>query len=150
MGVGGTFIRDPRVFVILPLLQIFFGINSLSRHLCRVSTRYEKTKQNKQTNKKQKKQKWKSGRSHSPNSPNFCIRPKLCGDCAFPQNFHTRKLDKIMVFYAVTRSSWNITFACLFYNRNFEELFTPNKLELIKAPLWISNKRIAVEQLKVH
>ena len=27
--------------------------------------------------------------------------PKLCGNCAFPQNFHTRKLGKISVFYAV-------------------------------------------------
>ena len=56
MGVGGMFIRDPRVFVILPLLQIFFGINSLSRHLCRVSTRYEKKQQkNKQTKNKKNK-----------------------------------------------------------------------------------------------
>ena len=29
------------------------------------------------------------------------IRPKLCGNCAFPQNFHTRKLGEISVFYAV-------------------------------------------------
>lgn len=43
--MGGTFIRDPRVFVILPLLQKFFGINSLFRHLFCVSKRYEKTKQ---------------------------------------------------------------------------------------------------------
>ena len=28
------------------------------------------------------------------------IRPKLCGNRAFPQNFHTRKLDEITVFYA--------------------------------------------------
>ena len=25
-------------------------------------------------------------------------RQKLCGNCAFPQNFHTRKLDEITVF----------------------------------------------------
>ena len=34
----------------------------------------------------------------------FCgkaIRPKLCGNCAFPQNFHTRKLGEIAVFFAV-------------------------------------------------
>ena len=30
------------------------------------------------------------------------IRPKLCGNCAFPQNFHTRKSGKIMVFFAVS------------------------------------------------
>ena len=29
------------------------------------------------------------------------IRPKFCGTCDFPQNFHTRKLDEITVFYAV-------------------------------------------------
>ena len=29
------------------------------------------------------------------------IRPKLCGNCAFPQNFHTRKLGKVTAFYAV-------------------------------------------------
>ena len=28
-------------------------------------------------------------------------RPKLCGNCAFPQNFHTRKLGEITVFFAV-------------------------------------------------
>ena len=28
-------------------------------------------------------------------------RPKLCGNCAFPQNFHTRKLGEITVFYDV-------------------------------------------------
>ena len=27
-------------------------------------------------------------------------RPKLCGNCAFPKNFHTRKLGEITVFYA--------------------------------------------------
>ena len=28
------------------------------------------------------------------------IRQKLCRNCAFPQNFHTRKLGEITVFYA--------------------------------------------------
>ena len=28
-------------------------------------------------------------------------RPKLCGNCSFPQNFHTRKFDEITVFFAV-------------------------------------------------
>ena len=28
-------------------------------------------------------------------------RPKLCGNCAFPQNFHTRKVGEITVFSAV-------------------------------------------------
>ena len=45
-------------------------------------------------------------------SPNFLVwkisgkvqfphHPKLCGNCAFPQNFHIRKLGEITVFYAV-------------------------------------------------
>ena len=29
-------------------------------------------------------------------------RPKLCGNCAFLQNFHTRKLGEITVFFTVT------------------------------------------------
>ena len=33
----------------------------------------------------------------------FCgkaqFRPKLCGNCALPRNFHTRKLGEITVFY---------------------------------------------------
>ena len=33
-------------------------------------------------------------------SPNFLVW-KFCGNCAFPRNFLTRKLGKIMVFYTV-------------------------------------------------
>ena len=29
------------------------------------------------------------------------IHPKLCGDCAFPQNFHTRKSGEMTVFFVV-------------------------------------------------
>ena len=29
------------------------------------------------------------------------IRPKLCGNCAFPENFYTKKLGEIRVYYAV-------------------------------------------------
>ena len=29
------------------------------------------------------------------------IRPKLCGNCAFPQNLHNMKLGEITVFFAV-------------------------------------------------
>ena len=29
--------------------------------------------------------------------------PKLCGNCSFPQNFHTRKFGEISVFYAVEK-----------------------------------------------
>ena len=31
----------------------------------------------------------------------FTLRPKLCGNCAFPQNFNTKKLGEITVFFAV-------------------------------------------------
>ena len=31
----------------------------------------------------------------------FCISPKLCRSCSFPQNFHTSKLREITVFFAV-------------------------------------------------
>ena len=31
----------------------------------------------------------------------WTIRPKLCGNCAFSQNFYTKKLGEITVFFAV-------------------------------------------------
>ena len=31
------------------------------------------------------------------------IRPKLCGNCAFPQNFHTRKLGEITVLLTMVK-----------------------------------------------
>ena len=49
-------------------------------------------------------------------SPNFVKRhnfrivsgncPKLCEHCAFPQNFHTRKLGEITAFYIVFIIQW--------------------------------------------
>ena len=38
-----------------------------------------------------------------PGVENLCrgTMRKLCGNCAFPQNFHTRNLDGITAFYAV-------------------------------------------------
>ena len=35
-------------------------------------------------------------------SPKFLVW-KLCGNCAFPQNFHTKKLGEITVIFAVGR-----------------------------------------------
>ena len=32
-------------------------------------------------------------------------RPKLCGDCAFPQNSNTRKLGEMTVFFAVSHKT---------------------------------------------
>ena len=34
----------------------------------------------------------------------LAICPKLCGNCAFPQIFHTRKLGEIKVFFALKHS----------------------------------------------
>ena len=43
---------------------------------------------------------------NSPISSNFlAIRPKLCRNCVFPQNFHTRKLGEITVIYEL-RVNW--------------------------------------------
>ena len=39
----------------------------------------------------------------------WVIRPKLCGHCAFQQNFHTRILDETVIFYAVAVSLWKGT-----------------------------------------
>ena len=36
------------------------------------------------------------------------IRLKLCGNCVFPQNFYTREIDEILVFYAVDIHDINI------------------------------------------
>ena len=36
------------------------------------------------------------------------IRPKLCGNCAFPQNSHSRKLGGIMVFFTVVQNVWSL------------------------------------------
>ena len=44
--------------------------------------------------------------SHSP-----VIRPKLRGNCPFPQNVHTRKLSEISVFCAVITG--NVQILCL-------------------------------------
>ena len=35
-------------------------------------------------------------------SPDRANRPKLCGNCAFPQNFYTSKSGEVTVFFAVS------------------------------------------------
>ena len=55
---------------------------------------------------------WKfSGKAQFPHSFGRC--PKLYGNCAFPQNSHTRKLGKITVFYAVLGFAVLIFWECL-------------------------------------
>ena len=38
-------------------------------------------------------------------------RPKLCDNCIFPQNFHTKKSSKITVFFAVSVEIQSLTLA---------------------------------------
>ena len=54
------------------------------------------------------------------------IGPKTCRNCAFTQNFHTKKLGEILVFYAVFLNStirpgiyWLIWFVYLFIYFSF-------------------------------
>ena len=35
----------------------------------------------------------------------FSALPKLCGNCAFPQNFHTKKLGEITASFAVSATA---------------------------------------------
>ena len=46
------------------------------------------------------------------------IRRKLCRNCAFPKNFHTRKFGKISVFYAVL-----LVFYRFIYHQNLINYF---------------------------
>ena len=56
----------------------------------------------------------------------WAIRPKLCGNCAFPQNFHTRQLGQITVFF---HSGYNNRKQ----NRN---VFQPTARNLVKRKSW--------------
>ena len=63
----------------------------------------------------------------------FGQRPKLCGNCAFPQNFHTRKSGEIN-FFAVTVSKRDVLLhPLLFYvdcdsALGMESNFIPDKV----------------------
>ena len=48
----------------------------------------------------------------------------ICGNCAFPQNFHTRKLGEIRIFYAVllTKQSTNTQYFNSILAANFHQL----------------------------
>ena len=54
------------------------------------------------------------GKAQFPHS--FANRSKLCGNCAFPQSSHTRKLGEITVFYVV-------------FLLAFCQIFTPFRVE---------------------
>ena len=53
-------------------------------------------------------------------------RPKLCGNCAFPQNIHARKLGEITVFFAV------LVRMSLFYKKLFSLNVKTNFLNRMK------------------
>ena len=57
--------------------------------------------------------------------------PKLCGNFAFPQNLHTRKLGEIMNFLGVC-FEWIILVISDFYNRG-----TEHKLEAFVLNFWV-------------
>ena len=44
-------------------------------------------------------------------SAEFRASPKLCGNCVFRQNFHTRKLGQITVFYAVNTTQGHFVYS---------------------------------------
>ena len=58
-------------------------------------------------------------------------RPKLCGNCSFPQNFHTTKLGEITVFFAVciTRRILNNCFP----NKDANSEITSCRVNVIKG-----------------
>ena len=55
------------------------------------------------------------------------ILPKLCGNCVFHQNFHTRKLGEITVFYAVTGTASRLIKR--FKNWDFKKLKNITKIK---------------------
>ena len=65
----------------------------------------------------------------------IAIHPKLCGNCTFPQNSHTRKLGEIRVFYVVIRTISSKLKSLNAYNffrvTNFFEICTFLKVTLI-------------------
>ena len=60
---------------------------------------------------------WKSfGKAQFPHSfERIANCPKLCGNFALPQNFHTRKLGEITVFYVISQN-YKIHFYLYFEN----------------------------------
>ena len=61
------------------------------------------------------------------------IRPKLRGNCAFPQNFHTRKLGAISVFYAVLNTENCFSKFHVLRNAFIEVAFTSFKTNMTQV-----------------
>ena len=70
------------------------------------------------------------------------IRPKLCGNCAFLQNFHTRKLGEITIFFAV---SWKNKRRTRDYKGDFAAVLT----EFLRTFGCISNG-LLIAKLKAY
>ena len=69
----------------------------------------------------------------------FCDSPKLCVNCAFSQNFHTRKFGEITVFLAVNKKQ-----ALEAPNRNFK-VFT---LSLVTKMSFVNFNLVTFSTLK--
>ena len=63
------------------------------------------------------------------------IRPKLCGNCNFPQNFHNRKLGESTGFFALSASD----FGC-YYHFQKSEVHSQNSFRHLRwIVLWLHN-----------
>ena len=58
----------------------------------------------------------------------------LCRNCAFPQTFHTRRLDQITVFFAVNAASFSSAFLGVF--RNFQKILSAEQLRTTASKLF--------------
>ena len=70
------------------------------------------------------------------------IRPKLCGNCAFPQSLQTRKLGEITVLYAVE----NTDIFEIKYQKLCKELLMTLNMHLFAGELTIFHKQYVLVQ----
>ena len=68
-------------------------------------------------------------------------RPKLCGNCTFPQNFHTRKLVEITVFFAAA-ANWYSHSAFWKIQKKSEKIF--RFCHIKKTGAWCLKRRNTV------
>ena len=74
-------------------------------------------------------------------------RLKLCENCVFPRNFHSRNLGEISVFYGVSLKSF------LFYKNEWPEnliVFTYLLLTFLTEFLLYISDNVALHQIVVH
>ena len=70
------------------------------------------------------------------------IRPKLCGNCAFPQNSHTRKLGKITVAVYAVLMTTNFSKLCKSWS------FLPN-WEYYKISMTLTSENLSINKVSV-